>query len=411
MTSKTIEPIERELKVKTPILTTKKEIIKDSSLNNNLLIEGDNLHTLNILKSEGEKIDLIYIDPPYNTGRCNFVYSDSWKNHSSWLEFMKKRLVLAKDLLSDDGVIFISIDDREYAYLKILCDNIFGEKKYIDTIFWKKCSHKNQSKYLSSNVEQILVYGNIKKFNKRDSNLDNYKYKDENGYYRLEALRKSSYGYKKSQDYPLTLPDGSISYPDNEIEFMKRQKKSAGKNDPCWAISFRTYLKELKKGKIIFKKNNKCHYGAYRKIYAKKNNVPYSNIFAEATNQKSTKELKAMFGKKVFNYPKPTDLIKFLINLHPKKEGLSILDFFAGSGTTGHATLRLNKEDNGNRKFILCTNNENNICEDVTYKRIHKVINGYKNQTNGKFVEGIPANLLYYKAKFEEDLELTKSVA
>lgn len=381
---------------------TEKEIFKGEDLTNNILFEGDNLESLKVLNSTHKgKIDIIYIDPPYNTGNKDFIYNDSFVSnddgfkHSKWLSFMEKRLKLAYNLLSKDGVIFISIDDNEQANLKLLCDKIFGEHNFIENFMW--------------------LHGKGKK-TKQSRTLQQYTL--------CYTKSKQKLGdWKESQhlNYEFTNPDndpkgswfsGSISF--NENRSNKNHKNFYTVVSPSgvvwerqWMVSESEMNNLIENSDIYFGESPKYNKVPRRKIRqgATSEIIP-KNIFEDVgTTSSAEKEVFSMFGEKVFDYPKPVDLIKKIIKITNKSKDITVLDFFAGSGTTGHAVLELNKEDGGNRKFILCTNNENNICEEVTYQRLSKVINGYKTQ-KGIDIEGIFANLNYFKVDYIDTNEI-----
>ena len=370
-----------------------KEIITDKNKPVNLLIEGDNYHSLSVLNYTHEKaIDVIYIDPPYNTGNKEFVFNDKivdLKNsyrHSKWLSFMAKRLKLSKGLLKDTGVIFISIDDNEIAQLKMLIDDpdLFGESNFIGSIVRRRReSQANLSRNLSTIHEYILCYAKSSKtqLNKFIPELDKSTFintdNDPRGPYVTMPCTN-----KGGAKYTIITPSGK-------------------KHTDEWRFKKETYLNLLKDKRIVFpnKGNGKPRYKLFYNEKLEKGIIPNTWWDDSASNQEATIELKAIFdGKVIFNNPKPTGLIEKLIKLSTYKNGI-ILDFMAGSGTTGHAVLKLNKEDGGNRQFILCTNNENNICTDVCYPRIEKVIEGYKNLKREK-VEGLGGNLKYFKTSF-----------
>ena len=410
-----------------PILKESKDkaILSNKEDNSNLLIEGDNLHSLKALQyTHKGLINVIYIDPPYNTGNKDFKYNDrfvdkedTWR-HSNWLSFMDKRLKLAKDLLTDDGIIFISIDDNEIAQLKLLCDSIFGENNFVANMIWKsKSGGANDTKHIVCETEYILTYSkNISKliFNKKViSNKSDYKlkdkYKDTRGNYKLKNLDMGSLSYGKALDYPIEAPDGTLIYPGSNYEaYLERQSGNFSNKDWRWRWSKKKFEWGLLNGFIEFKKI-KGIWKVYTKQYEFvdhngkeiKRSVPYRNLIDFTNTANGLYEIKELFeNKRTFSYPKPMDLMEYLINLIPNKNAI-VLDFFAGSGTTGHVVLELNKKDGGNRKFILCTNNENNICEEVTYQRLNKAINGYTTPT-GKKVEGLGGNLNYFKINLEE---------
>ena len=383
-----------------------KEIENDENKPVNLLIEGENYHSLAVLNfTHQNKVDVIYIDPPYNTGNQNFIFNDKfvdkedpWR-HSKWLSFMEKRLNLAKKLLKNTGVIFVSIDDHEQAQLRLLCNEIFGEENFIDSIIWKKTENiKMDSKFLSQNKDYILCYrksSKISEFAKEQSTIDRFKLEDEKSKYYLRKLDSLSSSYSKGMDYIIEHKGIKYYAGGSKEKYEQRQYENPRKKAPTWLWSKKKYEEGLANNEIIFKNGN-----IYNKVrydgFAKK---PFINIQKLVSQQTAQKELDEMFGKRVFDHPKPPQLITWLISLIQNNESAIILDFFAGSGTTGQAVLDLNKKDNGNRKFILCTNNENNICTDVCYPRVGKVINGYKNSKSKK-VAGLGGNLKYFKTDF-----------
>jgi adenine-specific DNA-methyltransferase len=365
-----------------------------------ILIEGDNYHTLSVLNyTHKGKIDLIYIDPPYNTSNKDFIYNDKFVDkedsfrHSKWLSFMSKRLKLAKDLLTDDGVIFISIDDNEQAQLKLLCDEVFWEKNFVANFIWhKKSGRQNDAKFVSTNTEYVLCYlknsgiGKInllprtEELNKSYKNPDN----DPRGVWTSITLQAKSgtennrYKIKFENNIEWEPPIGTFArfskekllelYKDNRIWFGE-----SGKNVP----RLKKFLTEVKQGLVP------------------NTLLPHSEA---GTTQKAKQDYKNILSNINFDNPKTIDLINFCILIGANKNS-TILDFFAGSGTTGHAVLELNKQDGGNRQFILATNNENGICENITYERIKRVMQGYTTP-KGKEVEGLGGELQYLKTDF-----------
>jgi len=359
-----------------------------------LIIEGDNYHALSVLNyTHAGKIDLIYIDPPYNTGNKDFIYNDRFVDkedsfrHSKWLSFMAHRLRLAKNLLAETGVIFISIDDNEQAHLKLLCDQIFGEENFVDCIVWdKKSSAKGvPPKNMLVNVhEYMMCYQKSNNFSfigeprseGSFANPDN----DPRGLWRNTNIKSTI----KSKDQAFTIID----------------PETGNKYTDTWAYSKKELDRLIEEKVLIFPKNKSGQ--VRRKEYyseMKNTNMALKSSWGLFDNQKNTEMLKEMLPDQLFLNPKPISLMEYLINVATNNSA-TILDFFAGSGTTGHAVLKLNAQDGGTRQFILCTNNENKIAEEVTYPRIKKVIAGYgegKNKT-----AGIPANLRYFKTDFVE---------
>lgn len=341
----------------------------------NALLEGDNLPILRTLnKTHREKIDIIYIDPPYNTGNKDFIYDDSCVDsldtfkHSKWLSFMQKRLVLASDLLKRDGIIFISIDDNEYAPLKLLCDSIFGDENYVSTIIWQKAfAPKNDNKYISTSHEYILLYAKDKSKYKRNllprTEKNNVSYKnpddDPRGPWTSGTMLATT--FSQSGVFGIQKPNGDTSFPPE---------------GRCWRYS-RDRVETLIKENRVYFGNDGSNVPRIKRFLSEVQQgiVPQSLWFHTevGNNQNATNELQTILGKQAFSFPKPASLIKQCLRLHANKNA-AVLDFFAGSGTTGDAVMQLNAEDGGCRNFILCTNNENNICEEITLERLKRVI-------------------------------------
>ena len=416
------EDVEERLREELPILTEVPErviISEDNDAPNHILIEGDNLEALAILAYTHEgKIDVIYIDPPYNTGNKDFIYNDSYVDkedsyrHSKWLSFMSRRLKIAKKLLSDRGVIFISIDDNEQAQLKLLCDEIFGADRIITNLIWQKKTGAADANGIAIITEYILVYcldpqnaKNIFSYNKNAFDIKRYRYTDEfekiRGPFYYDSLDRGSIQYSDGLNYGIEAPDGSMIFPNGRLSFVNdgwtwkwsKEKVEWGiknkfieivptnKKKNGWAVKYKIYLNVDNEGNAIEK------------------SVPYKNLISDILNADSANDIKTIFNSKAFSYAKPIELIKLFINLIANKKGI-ILDFFAGSGTTLHATMQLNAEDGGHRQCILVTNNENNICEEVTYERNRRVIQGYTN-AKGEEVAGLTKNnLRYYRTGF-----------
>lgn len=414
------EEVEERMRDSLPILREVKEraILSDSpDAPNHILIEGDNLEVLTALSYTHEgKIDVIYIDPPYNTGNKDFVYNDSYVDsedsfrHSKWLSFMFKRLKIAKRLLSERGVIFISIDDNEQANLKILCDQEFGARNFVTNYIWQSTAGSNSGTDIITVTEYILVYcknRDVVRFDGMITPEENFPYEDEyvdtRGKYALDKLDRRRVGghYTDALNYPIEMPDGTIRYPGGT-----ENKSSEGWNY-LWS---KTKIQwGIENDFIVFKKTQ-GKWNVYNKRYSKIDNTgkpfnrttPFRNLITtdQCNTAQGTAEITSVLSVRKFDFPKPSKLIKhLLLNIVRSHKSSTILDFFAGSGTTLHATMQLNKEDGGHRQCILVTNNENNICEEVTYERNKRVINGYTTP-KGEWVEGLKNNSLrYYKTE------------
>lgn len=369
-----------------------------------ILIEGDNLHALTALSfTHKEKIDVIYIDPPYNTGNKDFKYNDSFVDkedsyrHSKWLSFMHKRLMLAKQLLKETGVIFISIDDNEQAQLKLLCDSVFGESNSESIITWRRRHNQpnDKAKMIAKVAEYILVYAKnslVLKSSKSfyglplsDARMAEYKNPDNDPKGRWSTNPWKAAEGRGGTFYTITTPTGL-------------------KLSETWYGTEETFNEYLIDGRVYWTNNGE---GTPRiKIYleeALKSGQSPVNFFNHdlfGSNSEASSELEEILnapGK--FSNPKPTRLLKSLLRVASIKNEI-ILDFFAGSGSTLHATMKLNESDEGTRQCILVTNNENNIAEEVCYERNKRVISGYS-KANGELVAGLKNNHLhYYKAAF-----------
>lgn len=398
------EEVEERLRTELPVLKEVKSraIISDNAdAPNHILIEGDNLEALTTLAYTHEgKIDVIYIDPPYNTGNKDFIYNDSYVDsedsyrHSKWLSFMSRRLRIAKRLLSDRGVIFLSIDDDEQANLRMLCDEIFGQFNFLANLIWeKKYTVANDAKYFSDNHDFILCYASNKplfeigELPRTDEMNAAYKNPDNHpkGPWKATPLHArsgsdASFSYTFKNGITFRPPSGRFS------AYSAETLRQFDENNEIWfgvngksTPSRKTFLCDLKKQGVV-----------PRTI------IPFS---MGGHNHEADEEVKGIFNSKIFTSPKPTKLIKLLLTVANFKN-CYVLDFFAGSGTTLHAVMQLNSEDGGKRQCILCTNNENGICENVTYERNKRVINGYT-KPNGEAVEGLHANnLRYYRTDF-----------
>ena len=440
------EEVDKKMETHIPVFSEvpEYEVMEDEhNTTFNFLLEGDNLHSLKLLeKTNRGKVNIIYIDPPYNTGNKDFVYNDEFVGredlfrHSTWLSFMSERLRIAYKLLSKDGVIFVSIDDNEQAQLKLLMDEVFSEDNFIMCMprITKK-SGKTTSAY-AKNHDYILVY------TKRDQDIfvmeeheDNaFKYADEyieeRGKYKLnQTLDYNSLSYSPSLDYPLEI-EGEVFYPGGSKELWEeRQRGKHRRADWAWRWSKKLFQFGYDNGFVVIKRKKDGSARIYTKTYlnakiGKNSNGDFiieHNKRVKATssieyidnkysNDNAKKDLSIFGLGDKFDYSKPVELIKKLIKAYYKNNAL-VLDFFAGSGTTAQAVLELNKEDSGSRRFILCTNNENNICREVTYQRIKSILTGTM-ISEGEYSKKIKGNLKYYVTDFvdKESDELTNEL-
>lgn len=398
------EDVEERLRDELPVLTEVKEraLISDvPDAPNHILVEGDNLEALTALSYTHEgKVDVIYIDPPYNTGNKDFVYNDRFVDseddyrHSKWLSFMERRLRIARRLLSDKGVIFISIDDNEQAQLKLLCDEVFGKDSFLGNVIWEKTdSPRMDVKGFYNRHDYILVYKcpyfELKRI-PQNRIPEHYNKVDEEGKrYYLKPLRLMGGHKSDSLYYGIECPDGSVIYP---------TEKNGDKG--CWRWSREKFVKENNRIELV---KTKKGWSVNYRIYAENiSDMPVATIwsFEKVGSTRTAKaNLTQIISQSIFSYPKPIDLITYIGKIASSHNSI-ILDFFAGSGTTLHATMQLNAEDGGHRQCILVTNNENGICENVTYERNKRVIQGYTTP-KGEDVPGLTANTLrYYKTDF-----------
>lgn len=434
-------------KASTATLRPDKESSKDWDTTGNIFIEGDNLEVLKLLqKSYSNKIKMIYIDPPYNTGK-DFVYQDNYRDnlanyleqtgqldeggrktstnsesdgryHSNWLNMMYPRLRLARNLMSEDGVIFISIDDNEQANLKKLCDEVFGEENFVADLIWQKKTGASDAKEIAIITENILTYrkqsiSNVFSINKSSYDLSRYRYKDEffneRGPYYIDNLDRGGLQYSDSLNFGIQCPDGSVTFPNGRseyyddgwiwkwsetkvnwgfengfIEFRESTNKKSG-----WAVCYKNYLNVDNEGNPI------------------ERGAPHKNLIQNILNANANKDLKELFdGYPPFSYPKPIDLVKYILNL--VEDNSLILDFFSGSGTTAHAVMQLNAEDGGTRKCISVqlpepTDEKSeaykagySVISDITKERIRRA--GEKIKDDNKDKEGIEKLDVGFKA-------------
>ncbi len=400
-----------------PVLTevSGNAIIKNEDKPTNILIEGDNYHSLSVLNyTHKGKIDFIYADPPYNTGARDWKYNNNFVDitddfrHSKWLSFMKNRLTLAKSLLTDDGIICVTIDDYEMPRLWLLMEEIFGPNNYLGTAAIRINPGGRKSKRkLAAQHEYALFFSvsndtKVSKIYVAPENKSHSYKKDENGdWYEARNLRK------EGQD-SLAKPGSKRFYPiyrNPETGEISTENKYAQTILPIdtkgqkriWRRSKEDIDLLAEKGDVFYKKTK---YGD--QLYFKfkgglKGETPKSfwEDVKYSASEHGTAILDKVLGESdLFPFPKSLYAVEDCIRVGTSKKDAVILDFFAGSGTTGHAVLNLNKEDDGNRKFILCTNNENNIAKEVTYKRVKNVINGYGD------TKEIESNIRYFKTAF-----------
>ena len=420
---RTKEVFEQEVQEKLPIL---KEVAKneindsDKSKPNNILIEGDNYHALSVLNyTHKGKIDVIYIDPPYNTGNNtwkynnNFVDKDDDFRHSKWLSFMERRLKLAKKLLTKSGTIVVSIDDYEIHTLRLLMDEIFDARNRLSTItVVHNPRGRNDDKHFATMHEYMLIYSmnpddaDVGYFELTDKEIDTYKMRDDISNYLLVTYMRGGNNSDRHTRPKMFYP---IYYNIKTEKFDSIQTKDTIKllpinnsgDEKVWKWGKETFLKKKDTELVVRKIKNE--YKIFKKrrllnIVSKKPRSVWYDPRYDASSHGIMLLRNILRKKDTFPYPKSIWTTFDILKLLSKKESI-ILDFFAGSGTTGHAILQLNKEDSGNRKFILCTNNENNICTDVCYPRLKKIIKGYKNPKDVK-VDGLGGNLKYFKTNF-----------
>lgn len=417
-----------------------------------VLIKGDNYHALKALTFTHERaVDVIYIDPPYNTGNQDFKYNDKFVDreddyrHSKWLSFMSKRLRLAKQLLKKTGVLLISIDDNEVAQLRLLCDHIFGEENFIAPIVWNG-GRKNNSRFISNGHEYVLVYArSMKTLIEADVRWSVPKERIE------DALRVATQCWKKSgENEELATKtwrewlskqgagDGvsRFSAIDRNVRTLgpynaDQDLSAPGRNGyrheilhpetglPCkqpeggWRHSQKTMTKLLEEKRVQFGPDHSKVPRGKRYLSEHKTEVMES-VFSKE-RQAAASLLADILGEGRFPYPKDIDVIAKLLRMVAPKDA-TVVDFFAGSGTTAHAVMQLNAEDGseGKRQCILVTNDEGEfkddagrvlpggICTNVTVPRLQKVIKGYTTP-KGKSVSGLPANLHFFETKFVEE--------
>ena len=412
------ERVDIELEENIPVLKENKKRFIDNGGEMNFLIEGDNLAALKLLeKTHRGKIDLIYIDPPYNTGNKDFIYNDSFVDktdgyrHSKWLSFMEKRLKLVRWLMSDKGVIFISIDDNEQAALKLLCDDVFGIGNFMGMITRATGTTTGQDTgSLGKACDYVLVYSRhigymIGGIPLSEKDLERYDMTDERGNYSILQLRRTGNEDRREDRptmfFPIEAPDGTQVYPYGPTGYESR-----------WRVGPETVAKMRTENRLYFKRDKKGEWKVYYKFYADGKTKRPSNLWVDLDgNKKAQKELKGALPKTTFETPKPLMLLERIMQIASISDSI-ILDFFAGSGTTGHAVMKLNAEDGGKRKFILVTNNENGICEKVAYERLKRVIAKEKYAARLKYlkVDYVPITEEGYWERAEELLKYIREL-
>lgn len=392
------EEIDEVLASHTPVLSEDGSLFIDNGGQMNFLIEGDNLASLQLLeKTHKGKIDVIYIDPPYNRGKTDFIYDDDYVikedsfRHSKWISFMKARLEYCRKLLTETGLVFISIDDNEIAALKLLCDDVFGAEQFINLFVWQRnSSAKTEKGKFTVNTEYVLLYSKTQNYelhpaykplSEASQKLFKFDDKDGRGKYQTVSLQKPrDPGPETTYDYVDNTGKVWVCPPKGWR--MKYEKIKALENDNRLVLT----------GKTLRVKD----YWNERESEGKRVDTLWNDL---PQNTAGSGELEDIMGKpNTFDNPKPTALIKRCLEIGGKSA--IVLDFFAGSGTTGHAVMKLNVEDGGSRSFILCTNNENDICRNVTYERIKRVITqeGYAASLKYFMIDYVPiSERMYYE--------------
>lgn len=415
------EQIDEILEKNAPVLTEQKELFIDNGGEMNFLIEGDNLAALKLLeKTHKGKIDVIYIDPPYNTGATNWRYNNDYVDkedgyrHSKFISFLKERMYCAKKLMSQNGIIVCAIDDYEIHDTRMIMDEIWGEQNRLGTVVVVHNPRgRNDDTFIATMHEYLLFYAvdakiasigffplseeDKKAYNKNDGISD---------YNETSFIRTGNNSLRTERPglwYEIFYNPSS-----NTLSLKRETSKDIlllpinGKNEErCWRWSPETFLKN--KDTELFVKKIKGEYRIYKKrritdLEGRKPKTVWTDSKYDASSNGILMLQKIFGGKNPFPYPKSLFAVLDCISIS-SMESSTILDFFAGSGTTGHAVMKLNAEDGGHRKFILCTNNENNICRDVTYERLKTVIMG-KRKDGSDYTEKYDASLKYYKIDF-----------
>lgn len=401
-----------------------KSLTDKVSLHDNLIIHGDNLKALKaLLPLYAGKIKCVYIDPPYNTGNEKWVYNDNvnspmmqdWlgkvvdredlTRHDKWLCMMTPRLKLLRELLSPDGMIFISIDDNEIHHLREVMDEIYGEESFIATVIWEKVySPRMDAAGFSNSHDYIVIYGQSDKaIPHRDvfsQSVDQFKFYDENlkQYYRRRSWRKEGKGSLRSDAPSLYFP---LHAPDLTDVWPVKPDGTKGR----WRGTISTFERELKEGKIEWVKTEAGWEVYVRQYYKGSSESPPVTLWQceeVGHNHEANDEIRSLLGARSFENPKPVRLIKHIIQLASDKDSI-VLDSFAGSGTTAHAVLAQNAEDGGSRKFILVE------CEDyadkITAERVRRVIKGVPAAKDENLKKGLGGTFSYFELGKPVELE------
>jgi adenine-specific DNA-methyltransferase len=416
------EDVVEQCKTQLPVLEEVEDraILDNPEGPTNILIEGDNYHSLSVLNyTHKGKIDVIYIDPPYNTGASDWKYNNDYVDsedsyrHSKWIAMMHNRLSIARNLLKDDGVLCALIDNYEVHNLRHILGEVFPDKDIVITVI--EHNHRGRAKnnfaltheyaiwVLKPGIETITrrkeVSQEIKR-NLRRTGLGSRRHESPSMFYGIEVNKKTleivgvtdpikdgePIPVPKSKDHEIVLP----------IDSKNIERR--------WYYGRNTIMSEVRKGDIfakVIKDKIEIHYRKDGKQMRRKSVWIGPELDGSTYG---TELVTKIIGENNFPFPKSIWAVRECLSASSERKDAIFLDFFAGSGTTGHAVLDLNKEDGGNRSFILCTNNENKIAEEITYPRVKNVIKGYDN------LDGIPANLRYFKTEFIDKSEVSDDV-
>jgi len=423
---KTKEKFEADAEGKLPVLVEdrKREITTDADKLVNILIEGDNYHALSVLNyTHPKSIDVIYIDPPYNTGAKDWKYNNDYVDtedpyrHSKWLSFVHNRLSIAKNLLKDDGIICVTIDDNEMPRLWCLLDEVFGENNHLGTVAIRNNPKGRKTERKVSLIhEYAIFYGKSVKAKVKkleiapEDKTHNYKQDTDGSWYLPVNLRKqgvdslavSAKGKTSDRYFPIYYDPDSKQISSKIKLKIKILPIDVNVQKRIWRRG-KDAIDEMYQRGDLWCQETRNGLQVYFKFRGGLDGEPPESIWYDSkysASEYGTQILDNILGKReAFQYPKSPYAVMECIKVATTNKNAIILDYFAGSGTTGHAVMILNKEDGGQRQFILCTNNENNICTDVCYPRVQKVIEGYKNSKAEK-INGLGGNLKYFKTAF-----------